>query len=749
VAVSGSCTCTAANAGLKRACAKTNEAGTCIGSETCDPAQGWIGCNAETPAPETCNGLDDNCNTLTDEDFPEVGAVCFSGLGVCRAAGKMACTPDGTGVVCDAKAGIPAGETCDGTDDDCDGATDENWPDKGTICTSGTGACQRVGTYACRPDKSGLECDATPGNAEAESCDYLDNDCDGKTDEDFLVDGKYGVDTACGNCFTDCTAIWWSAIHHAEGLCDTTGQAPKCRFACDVGWVDADGNPENGCETMLDDLAVYVSTPENGGSDAAGCGAWNLPCASIAKGLSVASASGKVRVRVSEGLFAENLVLVAGISVLGGHNAVNWRREPAANLSMIQGSTPEPGTAKHRKAVTAKGITAETELSGFTIFGENDFYYKAGDTGGNSYAVHVQDCGPKLVIRDNVIYAGRGSAGADGANGILGPNGADGSPGNPCKHAGSFYCSGVTNAGGAGGSSTCGAAGGTGGKAVCPSGHNQMPAGSKGSGPAGGAGGAGGWSDTVSDACALCSTAGNTDFGYDGGAGGNGSSGAAGSACIAASVTGGEWTPGKGSSGGDGGTGSGGGGAGAGGGVDFNSGACDYYDRLGSSGGGGGSGGCGGKGGGPGLGGGASVAVFVVRTGSGPAGGPTLQDNVIVRNQGGAGGQGGSGGTGGVAGSGGIGGEIDCGEYWFKPCVGHGGTGGDGGNGGNGGGGGGGCGGASYGVLASGLAGANYCQAGNQFSKLGDGGPGGQGGNSAGNPGKTGTGGEGKDCRVE
>lgn len=110
----------------------------------------------------------------------------------------------------------------------------------------------------------------------------------------------------------------------------------------------------------------------------------------------------------------------------GGYNAATWQRDPDTNVSVISGNTANPGAVKHKKAVVADGITGATELSGFTLYGENNFYYQAGDSGGNSYAVWIRNCSTPLTVQDNMIYAGRGSTGAPGDSGLPGGNGGAG-----------------------------------------------------------------------------------------------------------------------------------------------------------------------------------------------------------------------------------------------------------------------------------------------------------------------------------
>ena len=69
VAINGTCDCTEENAGATRGCAQSNGFGTCSGEEYCDPEQGWIGCSAWEPAAESCDGADNDCNGAVDEGF--------------------------------------------------------------------------------------------------------------------------------------------------------------------------------------------------------------------------------------------------------------------------------------------------------------------------------------------------------------------------------------------------------------------------------------------------------------------------------------------------------------------------------------------------------------------------------------------------------------------------------------------------------------------------------------------------------
>jgi len=142
---------------------------------------------------EVCNGIDDNCDSMIDEGF-SVGGDCTVGVGGCAKKAKITC--DGLGAaICPTTAGTPVAETCNGIDDDCNGTPDEGFG-VGGPCTSGFGACQAAGKLTCNLMGAVL-CDAKMGTASPEVCgNQVDEDCDGKFDNGCLdTDGDGVFDT--------------------------------------------------------------------------------------------------------------------------------------------------------------------------------------------------------------------------------------------------------------------------------------------------------------------------------------------------------------------------------------------------------------------------------------------------------------------------------------------------------------------------------------------------------------------------
>ncbi len=276
-------------------------------------------------AVEKCDGIDSDCNGIEDDGF-DIGSACFVGRGQCVGKGKRRCSPDQSGVICDAVAGASKAEICDGSDNDCDGVidnglgdttcgigacrqtvpaclsgkankcvplkpvaelcgenidndcdgrVDEGFENLAKPCKNGVGFCERAGVFVCSEDKLSLKCNAVPGAGKQEICgNRVDDDCNG------IVDDAAGLAELCDNGQTgECLRKGTTVCDAKKGavVCSAPRMDPKPE-KCDNLDNDCDGGIDEGVKNVCGgcgDLPAKVGDRcRVSGADVCGAGVW-------------------------------------------------------------------------------------------------------------------------------------------------------------------------------------------------------------------------------------------------------------------------------------------------------------------------------------------------------------------------------------------------------------------------------------------------------------------------------------------
>jgi len=217
---------------------------------------GVLVCNGvQGASPEMCDGLDNDCDSMVDDVPIGEGASCGVDTGECS-FGTQQCI--GGVFVCVGAKG-PSLETCNTLDDDCNGATDDSPIDAGGPCGSNIGVCN-PGVLTCV--NGAIECvGGTTGSAEV--CNSLDDDCNGAID-----DGDPGGGGACG---IDTGACDPGVEHCVGGQIVCVGGVGPTVEICDGLDNDCDGAGDNLAPCPNGSKCVQGSCAEPCGSGEFAC----------------------------------------------------------------------------------------------------------------------------------------------------------------------------------------------------------------------------------------------------------------------------------------------------------------------------------------------------------------------------------------------------------------------------------------------------------------------------------------------
>lgn len=436
-------------------------------SQDCDDADPSVG----APRPETCNGVDDNCNGSIDED-PTDAKTWYrdgdsDGFGLSGSVGYEACSPPAATVPwvdndddCNdaSSASFPgAVERCDGLDNDCNGRIDDEPEDPLTFYRDADNdlyGSTTVFVEGCFPSDGyigrGGDCDdgdelINPGAPE--TCNTVDDDCDGFVDTG-AVDAPTWWRDGDGDGFAATGAEFRTACEQPSGFTDTLGDCndaeatirPGIAERCDG--VDTDCDPTSSEDGLIALDGVTVTSLEDAAS----------------------AATAGSEIAICAGSWSGNLTFADDISLIGPQGAARTTLSPAAagrpilrfdgagaltisDLTFDAGNADLGGAIFSRTASTItvrdSTFTNNKAIDGGAIYGDDatslilsDCTFSTNSASGDGGAVFA---GPLTVERstfsDNSAGARGGALCLSGGDAIFDPdtaftdNSSDGSGG--------------------------------------------------------------------------------------------------------------------------------------------------------------------------------------------------------------------------------------------------------------------------------------------------------------------------------
>ena len=434
------------------------------GNNECGQASRWT-CINNVGAPPTCADIDEcatnngGCDPIYDECQNNPGAVptcldfdeCSVGNGGCDPTFFDCVNQIGADPICvdkdecalDAMGMTPCGDpafslcidqfqaapVCEDIDE-CvlvNGANACGDPGRAFVCTNNDLAPPTCA--ACMPGAVNLDNDPSNGceyqctNAATETCNSVDDDCDGLVDEDYNL--EFDVNN-CGACGVVC-----GALANARSTSCVAGACVVLQ--CDPGYSNADRDDANGCEVAPAMGSTIWYVDQFAGTQGA-TGTAQDPFDSISEALAGATTGDTVY--VEQGVYQERLAFGSpGVTLMGASRASVVVQGPNLTTSVVDVNADDITITNVTIAGGFMGIDARgsannlisnLSLRDLTITGQTGEPWGGctnGGAGRHAYGMQVFFAESVSIVDVDVSSV----AGADGARGCCSGCGGSGS----------------------------------------------------------------------------------------------------------------------------------------------------------------------------------------------------------------------------------------------------------------------------------------------------------------------------------
>ncbi len=274
-------------------------------------------------ASESCDGADNDCDGTVDEGVGSTWYQDADGDGYGNGSVSQESCDMPTGYVtnsqdCDdfsATTNPASFEVCDGVDNDCDGATDEDainsttWYVDGDLdgygtLASATTACSQPSGYAANPSDCN-DSDSAVSPAAVEFCDAVDNDCDGTVDEPEAADAATWFADVDGDGYGNASSTT-AACSQPTGFVNDETDCDDTSITTHPGGTELCDGVDNNCDGTVDEddaadaASWYIDSDGDGYGSTSTTVACNQPTGHVGNAADCNDGDGTVSPAASE-----------------------------------------------------------------------------------------------------------------------------------------------------------------------------------------------------------------------------------------------------------------------------------------------------------------------------------------------------------------------------------------------------------------------------------------------------------------